>query len=329
MTIAIKLFTKTCIYNTNKNETILYGHYSNKIKIEKVNILINQKCSIIFCNDSFRPDFYISINEKNYNIFQIDFHCCDGVCVTFENILLEFPFENCNLQLESNKSSIVSTLCKNYSHRLDEWIQYNLKLGFAGIVIFNNDGNSSTLLNESLDNCVVENSMKDVCDKYKGKVILVDYPYSPFPGEDWNNIQRISLHIGVNAFKYKCKYIALIDADEFIHLPKTQPSNIEQFLNQYNATITMQSNILTNKNDDDVINNNILEICKYVGENKYTKTILCTNKIKENEFIVTPHTHPTQIILSKDNIIHYHCWVNKRCSYNESMEKIQFLQDLC
>ncbi len=47
-----------------------------------------------------------------------------------------------------------------------------------------------------------------------------------------------------------------------------------------------------------------------MGENKYTKTIIDTCRIKPVEFIVTPHTHQTQTLLSKDTIIHYHCWVN-------------------
>ena len=79
-------------------------------------------------------------------------------------------------------------MCKDYSSRLDEWIIYNLKLGFSGIIIFNND----------LDNSIETEKMKNICKKYKNKVFLVSFPYSPFECIDWNNIQKILLHIGVN-----------------------------------------------------------------------------------------------------------------------------------
>jgi hypothetical protein len=95
---------------------------------------------------------------------------------------------------------------------------------------------------------------------------------------------------------------------------------IEDFLENHNKTITMRSNILTNKNNNDIIDNNILEYTKYVGEDKYTKTILCTKHIDKDEFIVTPHEHPKHTILEKNEIIHYHCWINRRYSYNDSME---------
>ena len=43
------------------------------------------------------------------------------------------------------------------------------------------------------------------------------------------------------------------------------------------------------------------------------------------EFIVTPHDHDKQIILPKDEIIHYHCWVNSRCKYHENMKETETL----
>jgi len=119
-------------------------------------------------------------------------------------------------------------------------------------------------------------------------------------------------------FSCKCRNIALIDADEFICLPNNQDMKIEDFLQKY-STITMQSVILTNKNDNDLLNNNILQLAKYVGEDKYTKTILNTCTIYENEFIVTPHDHPSEKLMNKDEIIHYHCWMNQRYEYNETM----------
>jgi len=313
----ILLLHKLCIYNNITNETSIYGQYTrlfNDIYIE------NTEYTIVFCAD--RPDFFIKIKDKVSVLSLVKFLFDDNYNITYTDLKLNYPFEICDLVLDKDRSAIISTMCMNYSHRLDEWIQYNLKLGFSGILIFNNDENKLNTLEESTENCVIDNSMKTICNKYKGKVFMVDCPYSHLPGGHWTNIQRLTLHIGVNAFKNKCRNIALIDADEFIYIPKNPKMNIQLFLENYTTNITMKSNILTNKSDNDIINNNILKIACYIGENKYTKIILLTSNIKEYEFITSPHDHQTQIILDKSDIIHYHVWINKRYTYNESMEKI-------
>jgi hypothetical protein len=314
----VLIFNKVCLYDVLNNQTILYGQYKNTF--ESIHIDTEHEYSVVLSED--RPDFYIRIKGKvdflQKLVYNNNYDLCD--------ITLIFPFENCDLDV-SPTSAIISTFCKDYSHRLDEWIQYNLKLGFSGIVIFNNDSNQSNTINESIEHCIHRNSISDICNKYKTKVWMVDMPYSPFPGEHWNMIQRITLSIGVNAFRTKCSHIALIDADEFIHIPSSSENpNIEEFL-KGRETITMRSNILTNKNNDDQIDNNVLKLAKYVGEDKYTKTILCTNKIKEYEFIFNPHEHHTQTILDKNEIIHYHCWINNRYHYWDGMQEIDFLQN--
>jgi hypothetical protein len=314
----IKLFDRACLYDRLKDETILYGQFNvvfNKIQIE------NTTGELVLCNS--RPDFYIKIQGHIAHIESIIFLNNTTRVTELENITLCFPFENCDLHLHSS-SAIISTMCKDYSHRLDEWIRYNLKLGFSGIVIFNNDGNKSTHINEPTDNCIHPYSTEEICKKYKGKVWMIEFPYSPFFRQHYDSIQRIALHIGVNAFRDKCRNIALIDADEFIYLPKDPSMKIEVFL-QNHSTTTIRSNILTNKNNNDVLNNNILELATYVGEDKYTKAILHTDSVRLYEFIVTPHNHDSEKILNKTDIIYYHCWMNNRCKYNPTMHKIDNL----
>ena len=310
----ILLFNDVCLLDENK--TIIYGQYNHKF----TSIDINPKLQfeVVFCKN--RNDFYIEIYEKISYINEITFKYEKNIEVK-KDIVLSFPFENCNLTLNAD-SAIISTMCKDYSSRLEEWIEYNLNLGFSGIVIFDNDENKNNKINEPLINLQNNSTTSDICKKYNGKVWCVKFKYSHIKGNHWNTIQRISLHIGVNAFRNKCGKIALIDADEFIHIPKK--SNIIEFLSNYKGqTLTMQSNILTNKSNNDIINNNILDLCVYIGENKYTKTIIDTNKLTPMEFIITPHSHPTQILLNKDTIIHYHCWVNSRYTYNNNMQKIK------
>lgn len=308
----IILFNDVCIFDGNK--TIIYGQYNNKF----TSIKLNYNFEVIFCDN--RDDFYIEIYEKVYYIDNITFVNDQYINVIKKDIILKFPFENCNLSLDSN-SVIISTMCKDYSSRLEEWINYNLNLGFSGIGIFDNDENKSNDINEPLEYRQNNGTISDVCKKYKNKVFHIKYNYQPMGKNHYDTIQRISLHIGVNAFRNKCSKIALIDADEFIHIPNK--SNIIDFLSNYKGqTITMKSNILTNKLNDDIINNNILDICIYVGENKYTKTIIDTNQIKPMEFIITPHRHPEQILLDKNILMYYHCWVNSRYEYNTNMQKI-------
>ena len=324
--MCIQLFEKVCLFD---NKTIIYGQY--KEKFDKIDIIFNTnkkpkiKFNLVFCRT--RDDFYINIDKKITYIAEISFmNYTNKRIAVKKDINLFFPFEKCDLSLNSS-SAIISTICKDYSFRLEEWIVYNLNLGFSGIVIFNNDKNKSNSLHESLDFTESKLSTEEICQKYKGKVWLVDYNYQPFKGDSWTTIQRITLSIGVNAFKNKCSKIALIDADEFIYVPNYP--NINDFFSQYKGkTITMKSNILTNKNNNDIINNNILDLCMYVGEDKYTKTIIDTSQLLSLEFIVTPHDHRTEILLDKNEIIHYHCWVNKRYKYDENMVKLNVLKDI-
>jgi hypothetical protein len=275
----------------------------------------------VFCN--YNNDFYIEIDKKISILDEVIF-IKNGNSMTIKNIVLQNPFEHCDLSLNP-ESAIISTMCKDYSSRLEEWIDYNLNLGFSGIVIFDNDSNKSTKLNEELEYCHYNGTTEDICNKYKGKVWRVELKYEPFHGAHWNNIQRISLNMGVHAFRNKCGKIALIDADEFIHIPNC-PNIMDFFSNYKGQTLTIRSNILTNQSNQDIINNNILDLCVYVGENMHTKTILDTRKINRLEFIITPHIHPTELMMNKEQIIHYHCWVNARYSYHINMPKIDFLK---
>ena len=319
----IILFDKACLYDDFNNETRIYGLCKNesvkwgvfitdfyKIYIEKIT-----DYSLVISKDNC-VTFMIKIKGKILNIDSIVFYY-KNYEFKKTDIVLYFPFENCNLNLNS-KSAIISTMCKNYWNRLDEWINYNLKLGFSGIVIFNNDN-------------IPSHNPEQILKKYYGKVWIVDFPYVPFNTEDkavrhWLSIQRISFHIGTHAFKRKCRHIALIDVDEFVYIPKNPSMGIEKFLED-RSTITLRSNILTNKSDNEIINNNVLKIAKYLGPDKFTKTFFHTEKIGEDKFINQHHCDKSQTILEKDEIIHYHCWMNHRYKYDESMPRIDFLEE--
>ncbi len=256
--------------------------------------------------------FYLKIkgNIRKFRNRFIDITYSDNT--KNEKLKLIFPFNKLYLKLHKN-ANIISTMCMNYSNRLDEWLKYNLKLGFDGIVIFNNG-------NEINSNYI---------NKNKDKILIVNYPYKIYKCLFWNSIQSLSISIGTHAFKYYCKFIALIDADEFIYIPKC--NNIKNFLSKYNRSIQFQSNLLTNISNNEKYNNNLLSLCKYVGPDKYSKIIINTKDINLNyDFVMTPHvTFPKSlsIKLGKETIIHYHVWVNDRLQYNKDMKKINFLED--
>lgn len=311
----IMLFNEVCICDVNK--TIIYGQYKCKI----TSIEINPKLQFETVFSKHANDFYIKIHEKISHINEITFKNDKNDKVIKKDIAISFPFEKCDLALNAD-SAIISTMCKHYSSRLEEWIEYHLNLGFSGIVIFDNDENKVNKIHEPLKYLQNNGTTSDICEKFKGKVWCVKFNYTPLIGCAARTIQRIALHIGVNALRNRCGKIALIDADEFIHVPKK--SNIIDILSHYKGkTLTMKSNILTNKSDCDIIDNNILDLCIYVGENKYTKTILDTSRIKPLEFINTPHKHPSETIMDKNTLIHYHCWVNSRYNYSSNMPIIK------
>ena len=311
----IILCCETCLYNHSEMKCIIYGQYNihikktlYKIPKDKENLKEdNIKKFDLICSKN-RKDFYIILNES-LTLLK------DKKCIFFFNdIILEFqlkfPFEN-SIDLNINNSAIISTMIQNYSNRIDEWITYNLKLGFSGIVLFDNGSNKNDLL-ETIN----------IVNKYRDKVILINFPYKPFRNKHWNNIQRLSLSIGVNAFKKKCKFIAMIDADEFVYIPhNVRKLKIEDFLKKYNKTISIPSNILTNRYKNEIFDNNILSKAIYIGEDKYAKIIIHTYDIKNEKFIITPHEHKKQKILKKETLIHYHVWLNERYKYRHNMKK--------
>lgn len=326
----IILCKENCLYKENK--ITIYGQMETltRSNYKELNIFYNNEKinhHIFFKGTDFWIKIQENINNTINKYYDFIFYFHNNKEISIKKVQLSFPFESNKIHnLNPDKSSIISTMCKNYSHRLEEWIQYNLKLGFSGIIIFNNDENKRKNINESLENCNTNKSMKQIVDKYKEKVLFIDFPYTPLSKNRWDTIQRLSFYIGIHGFKDKCKYISLIDADEFIYIPKNSKMNIEDFLNQYSKTICIKSNLLTNKNNDDYIDNNVIQLAKYVGGNKFSKIILYTKDIEENEFIITPHKYKNQIMLSKNKIIHYHVWINNRLHYNSNMPYIDLLE---
>tara|TARA_Y100000389_G_scaffold201500_1_gene244367 strand:+ start:1879 stop:2856 length:978 start_codon:yes stop_codon:yes gene_type:complete len=314
----INLFNKVCIYDKTKCQVLMYGQ---KLKSNRNTCTCKDYNINIVENGNSGPgagqmDFIIKIDTKKEDIEGKELSFVFGT--NRINCELFFPFESSLTHLDES-SCIVCTMCElcDNKKRLDEWIQYNQKLGFSGIIIFSNDNE------ENID------EMKKICKKYEDYVSVVSFPYKALRKDiHWNNIQRASFNIGCEAFKNRCAQIALIDTDEFIYITSNPQVSIVDFM-KGKGTCVIQSNIITNKGIDDVFNNNVLSLCKYVGPNKYQKIILSTGELRKqkNIFICTPHKGIAGgKLLKKTEIIHYHCWVNKRWEYNDNMPILNELE---
>ena len=325
------IYNKTCLYDSIKNQTIVYCQYTPE---EPVTVFqADEDVSVIHCTndvawtdkfgwDVTRPEFVVVIPGKPQYIHNVVIQTSTEL-TRIPQLRLDIINSDQHKLSLSGESAIITTICKDYGHRLDEWIKYHLNMGFDGIVIFDNDSNTSNQINEGSPKPGNIASVQNICNKYRNHVYRVEFPYTPLLGPNWdywNSMQRISLSLGVNAFKNQCKNIALIDADEFIHIPSGE--NVKQLL-QRHKTIQMSSNIITNKGDHDIVNNNILDMELYVGEPKFNKVILDTTTLQPGDmFIRTPHDHPTQTTLDCDTIVHYHAWMNERYKYSCDMKSV-------
>lgn len=331
----IILCNECCVYNNDKIILVGQINKSHFDSFSKLHISFNHK--IIKETNFIRSgsDFFINIfndellslyKKKENLVLDFDFEFVSKDNIKLENKKLNFPFDKWLIDLNQETSCIISTMCFNYNHRLLEWIEYNKKLGFSAVIIFDNGKNKRNYCDDDKKNIENYISTEQVKEKYKDFVFILDFPYTPFSDVPWNSLQRLIFYISSQNFRNKCKFITLIDADEFIYYKKMNIQNIVDYLNTYNITLCIQSNLLTNKENNDYINNNVLKTAKYIGPNKYTKIFLYGKDVTENEFIKSPHKFRKQIVLNKDKIIHYHVWMNKRLKYDKNMEYFDVLE---
>ena len=228
-----------------------------------------------------------------------------------------FPFEEIKKDgYSKDKSVFISTFAVKVNTRIEEWIKYNLKLGFDGIVIFHHDPYN------------VDPNLHKITDKYKN-VYIIDFKYTCCAGH-WRNIQRVALTVGLSGLRRFTKWVSLIDVDEFIYINKYKNNNIKLFLNDYadiKNDIRMQSRIITNKQGKGFsdIKYNYLNHARYVGCMKYHKLLFKSENYKGVFYITTPHDSHYKLTLRTDEIIHYHLWANERYEYKPNMPRFDGL----
>lgn len=205
---SVQLYEKNAL--NIDNEILIMGQYDQKKRkpqdvIVKIIDTMIESYLIVHYD---RPDFAIFIKGSSKEfVGKICTIIIDNVVEFRVNLI--FPFQNCNINL-SEESNIIITMCKNYTSRLDEWIQYNIKLGFDAIIIFDNDGVLKENTNANTNTNADYKLIMTITDKYKDRVIVVDFPYNTHCYYYWNSLQRIIFTLGVNAYKKCSSHVALI-----------------------------------------------------------------------------------------------------------------------
>lgn len=124
-------------------------------------------------------------------------------------------------------------MLQDYTHRVLEWIEYHLALGISGLLWFDH-GSADNLL--------------EVVKPYNN-VFVIPFDYTVRSLNERRNAQRMALTIGSTVLQSQCQWICLIDADEFIYLPRDTGCPLGVFLQRYNSypAVTLKSKLLTNK----------------------------------------------------------------------------------
>lgn len=122
-----------------------------------------------------------------------------------EKIISDYPSKYFIPKSNTN-DAVVCTIAFEEDLYVDEWIKYNLALGFSHIYIYDNSEN---------------NSLKE---KKSHNVTIIHIP--------GDKMMRSSRNLFLLQYKNKHKWVAHIDLDEFIVLKKH--NSIIDFLNEYN-----------------------------------------------------------------------------------------------
>ena len=148
----------------------------------------------------------------------------------------------------------ICVIIKNEADYIEEWIDYHFKIGFEKFYIYDN---------ESTDNT------REILDKYIRKGI-VDYIYCPGKGK-----QIPSYNDCIHRYRSKCRYIAFIDADEFIFpIEDENIYGIKKYLDKY-AGLTINWMIFGSSHHIKKPEGSVLENYTLRGKeaNKHVKTI--------------------------------------------------------
>jgi hypothetical protein len=316
----IQIFNEHCIVN---NKIRLYANFNwneyNPEDINKITVLVNDKIindiKIVISKkviwrwsrkDSDRQ-FYIEFPLLDLNKSKFTFLIEDTIL--YENINLK----KLNINVDNCFSSVM-TMIQNDENRVQEWINYNFKLGFSKIIIFLN--------------CSTDNTLKKINELNNNNIITIPFNYRAFnygiSKICFREIQCSLLSIFMNYIKSKINWVSWQDCDEFIILSNNNyTNNINNLLkkNENEIAINISSILCTNK-EDIILNNNVFENCIYSDFKPNYKKFIVNLKKSNFDFFQHVHNVKSEKIMNFNEIHYRHCWVNNRCKFNDNMSNL-------
>jgi hypothetical protein len=162
----------------------------------------------------------------------------------------------------NNVDVVICAIALNEERYIDEWIKYNLLLGFTHIYIYDNSAN---------------NILKD---KKSDRVTII-----PFPGI---TKQLEAYNVFILQYKKKHTWCAFIDCDEFIVLKKHD--NIISLLNDYNDCVSIALNWLMfgTSNEKEYRDEPVTKRFTYCS-NHINIHIKCISKLSYIDNYINPH----------------------------------------
>lgn len=144
------LYTSLALYDEESKEIMIYGHSHYPIQYLKLDDGINFEFTCTHDN-GYRLQLLIKRDLHQWpnptiKLLQIQFDERNSDVGQFNvsDVKLLFPFEDPTRKkiinsLDRNSATIATLSALEHDrHRLTEWLDYNLKLGFSSIIIFDN-----------------------------------------------------------------------------------------------------------------------------------------------------------------------------------------------
>ena len=162
----------------------------------------------------------------------------------------------------NNNDAVICAIALNETRYIDEWIKYNILLGFSHIYIHDNSYNN-----------ILKNKESD-------KVTIIHYPGIAKQLEAYN--------IFILQYKKLHRWCAFIDCDEFIILKKHD--NINELINDYNncASIALNWLMFGTSNEKEYRDEPVTKRFRYCS-NKLDIHIKSIAKLSDIDNYISPH----------------------------------------
>lgn len=119
----------------------------------------------------------------------------------------------------------IMAIFKNEEPYLEEWLKHHIKVGFHHFYLYSNDPNLEKY---------------NYLDKYKDYITIIDWTDKQNDGNKlYNSIQRQAYYHCVNTFKKECRYLMMLDIDEFVY-PSSYTSDLFRYVRDDVKAIKLQ-----------------------------------------------------------------------------------------